>query len=78
MASKTRSLSDLDEALFAELDRLGRDIAGEELQAELSRANGVAALAKQIISTRRLALDAARFREETALPSAELPEGLRQ
>lgn len=53
------TLTDLNNHLFAQLERLGEeDLKGEELREELERAKAVANVAEQIISNGTLVLKA--------------------
>lgn len=55
----TRKLINLNDHLFAQLERLGgEDLTGDELKKELERTKGMSSLSKDIISNARLALDA--------------------
>lgn len=52
-------LTDLNDHLFAELERLGdEDLTGEQLNAEINRAKAVADIASQVISNGTLVLKA--------------------
>lgn len=52
-------LSDLNDHLFAQMERLGNeDLEGEELSKEMERTKAVTSVAKEIISNARLVLDA--------------------
>jgi hypothetical protein len=52
-------LSDLNDHLFAEIERLGdEDLKGQELAEELSRAQAVAQIAAQIVANGTLVLKA--------------------
>lgn len=52
-------LSDLNNHLFAQLERLGsEDLKGEELANEIERSNAITSVAKEVISNARLVLDA--------------------
>lgn len=54
-------LSDLNNHLFAQLERLGNEaLTGEELAKEIDRSNAITSLAKEVISNGRLVLDAQR------------------
>lgn len=53
------SLSDLNNHLFAQLERLNdEELKGEELQKEISRSKAITGIAQQVISNARLVLDA--------------------
>jgi hypothetical protein len=61
MNNTKNKLSDLNDHLFMEIERLGdEDLAGEELAREISRAKAVCDVAGQIIAGGRLVLDAAK------------------
>lgn len=72
------TLGDLNNHLFAQLERLGdEDLKGEELQEEMNRAKSVTAIASQIISNGNLVLQAEKFKAETLGKSnAEAPKML--
>lgn len=54
-------LSDLNNHLFAQLERLGNEaLTGEELAKEIDRSNAITSVAKEVISNGRLVLDAQR------------------
>jgi hypothetical protein len=58
-------LSDLNNHLFMEIERLGdEDLKGEALTEEIGRARAVCDVAGQIVSTGRLVLDAAKAADE--------------
>lgn len=59
------TLNDLNNHLFAQLERLGdEDIKGEQLQEEITRAKAISDIATQIISNGTLVLKAETFRQE--------------
>ena len=66
MADKTRNkLSDLNDHLFAELERLGdEDMNEEELNKELKRAVGISKIAKNVIMNANTMLSALKFAEK--------------
>lgn len=72
------TLGDLNNHLFAQLERLGdEDLKGEELQDEIERAKAVTVIATQIISNGSLVLQAEKFKAETLGRSkAEAPHML--
>ena len=52
-------LSDLNNHLFAQLERLGdEELSGDELSSEIARAKAVTVVAEQVIASRALALKA--------------------
>lgn len=54
-------LSDLNNHLFAQLERLGdEDLKGEELAREIERSYAITSVAKEVINNGRLVLDAQR------------------
>ena len=72
------TLGDLNNHLFAQLERLGdEEIEGEKLQEEIDRAKAVTSIASQIISNGNLVLQAEKFNAETLGRSkAKSPEML--
>lgn len=59
------TLGDLNNHLFAQLERLGdEDIKGEDLQQEINRAKAISDIATQVISNGALALKAKTFAYE--------------
>jgi hypothetical protein len=58
-------LTDLNNHLFAEIERLGdEDIKGEELAQEVHRAKAITGIASQIIANGHLVLNAAKLADE--------------
>ena len=59
------SLGDLNNHLFAQLERLGEeDLKGEQLAEEIDRAKAINQVAGQIISNGKLVIDALKVRDE--------------
>lgn len=71
------SLGDLNNHLFAQLERLGdEDLEGEKLQEEIHRAKAISGIASQIISTGSLVLKAKQYMDEKLNADDELPKML--
>lgn len=69
-------LSDLNDHLFAQLERLDDDNLKEDQMAnEVFRAKAITAIAAQIIKTQKLALDAMKLVADGKLQTEELPQG---
>lgn len=67
-------LSDLNNHLFAQLERLGDEtLKGEELEKEIKRSKAITAVSTEIVSNANLVLDAAKFKVDYAA-RAVLPE----
>lgn len=59
------TLGDLNNHLFAQLERLGdENLKGESLQEEIERAKSVTSIASQIISNGNLVLQSEKFKAE--------------
>lgn len=73
MANNT--LSDLNNHLFAQLERLGdEDLTQEQLQKEMGRTKAINGIAKNIVDNAKTALEAAKF-SYTKLPgNKSLPD----
>lgn len=70
-------LSDLNNHLFAQLERLSdEDLKGEKLEEEISRAKAVTSIANQIISNGSLVLDAAKLMDKRESADTKLPKML--
>lgn len=60
-------LSDLNNHLFAQLERLGDEsLTKDELDMEIQRSKAIAEVSKQVVSNASLALDAQKFKTEYA------------
>lgn len=72
------TLGDLNNHLFAQLERLGdEELEGEKLQEEIGRAKSITSIASQIISNGNLVLEAEKFKADTLGRSkAEVPKML--
>ena len=59
------TLGDLNNHLFAQLERLGEEeLKGEHLSEEIGRAKAITQVANQIISNGKLVLDAIKTKDE--------------
>lgn len=71
------TLGDLNNHLFAQLERLGdEDITGDKLIEEIDRAKAVTYVASQVIANGNLVLKAERMKEENLNANAVLPKML--
>lgn len=67
-------LTDLNNHLFAELERLSEeDLKGEELANEIDRARAITAVSTQIIKNGALALRAEQFKSEIGIDNTNIP-----
>ena len=67
-------LSDLNNHLFAEIERLSdEDLNEDELKSEIDRARAITSVSKQIIENGALALRAEKFKQEMGLDSLNAP-----
>ena len=68
-------LLDLNNHLFAQLERLGdEDLKGDALTEEISRAKSITNIAQQIVNNGNLVLNAIKTREEYFPGQKALPE----
>ncbi|MCM1564905.1 MAG: hypothetical protein NC238_02915 [Dehalobacter sp.] len=68
-------LTDLNNHLFAQLERLGEEsLTGDKLLEEIGRAKAVTNVAQQIVNNGNLALNAIKVKEEFFPDSKALPE----
>lgn len=73
------SLSDLNNVLFEQLERLNDDDIMKKTQkaaAERERAKSIGAIAKQIIDGAKVQLDAIRLREEWHMQNSDFTDAL--
>jgi hypothetical protein len=69
-------LSDLNNHLFAQLERLGdEEIAGDQLDEEINRAKAVTDVAQQVIANANLALKAQALMYEYGIINAKSEDG---
>ncbi|MHB1167042.1 MAG: hypothetical protein ACYC4E_01855 [Carboxydocellales bacterium] len=72
------TLGDLNNHLFAQLERLGdEEIKGDKLTEEIERAKAVTQVSTQIISNGKLMLDAIKAKEEYLSGNKKMPPMLR-
>lgn len=71
------TLGDLNNHLFAELERLGdEELVGDSLAEEISRAKSIADVSTQIISNAHVILKAEQFRDGKIDMSRAIPKML--
>lgn len=67
-------LSDLNNHLFAEIERLSdEELSGDDLETEIQRAKAINSTAQAIISNGNLALRAAEFKDNAMSAHAAVP-----
>ena len=71
------TLGDLNNHLFAQLERLGdEDLKGEELQSEILRSKAITSVASQIINNGSLVLEAKKMVDNRLDVDNKLPKML--
>ncbi len=71
------TLGDLNNHLFAELERLSdEDLEGDKLEKEIRRAEAVCGVATQIIAKVTLVLNAAKFKDDALSAVTRVPRFL--
>ncbi|MCR4442173.1 MAG: hypothetical protein QHH10_08120 [Peptococcaceae bacterium] len=69
------TLSDLNNHLFAQLERLGdEELTGDKLVEEINRAKAITNIAQQIVNNGNLALNTMRLKEEYFADTKALPD----
>lgn len=71
------TLSELNEKLFNQLDRLERDLTAEQMNFERDRAKILVGISKSIVENKRLMLEITKHADDCMLPPKELPASLR-
>lgn len=71
------TLSDLNNHLFAQIERLGdEDLTGEQLEKEIKRTDAIADIAEQIIKNGELQYKAMKHMDEHGYGQEKIPEML--
>lgn len=69
------TLGDLNNHLFAQLERLGdEDLKGEELEEEIRRARSISSVATQVISNGNLVIKASKMYEDRMDANQKIPK----
>lgn len=75
--SMKNKLTDLNDHLFAQLERLGdEDLDGDKLQQEIARSKAVSNVAKDVVSNARLILDTRKAAWEWNKTPGDMPKML--
>lgn len=72
------TLSDLNNHLFAQMERLGDEsISPEELKVEIDRSKAINVIARNIIDNAKLTLDAVKYSNDNLPSGKSIPEQFR-
>ncbi len=75
--SMRNTLGDLNNHLFAQLERLGdEELTGDKLQEEINRAKSITCVASQIISNGSLVLEAKKLTDDRIDADTKMPKML--
>lgn len=67
-------LSDLNDHLFAQLERLGDEsLKGQDLASEIERSKAIKGVASELINNATLVLNAEKFKKEYSLKDGVIP-----
>lgn len=66
-------MTDLNNHLFEQLERLNDELTEEELEQELKRSKALANVSRAIIDNTRLALDAEKFKYNAGMYDGKMP-----
>lgn len=71
-------IAELNKHLFAQLDRLNKELSDDELKLEVERSQAVTGIAKQVIDAGALVVSAEKVRQEygTGFKDKKLLEGI--
>lgn len=77
MSGTRNTLSDLNNHLFEQLERLNNDdLKGEKLGEEINRSKAISDIAKSVIDNGKLVLDAQKFSDDKWNADTKLPKML--
>lgn len=71
------SLTDLQNVLFDQLDRLADAMKDDEVAFEINRSKAMTSVSKEIIDSKRLMLEITKYADDCNMPKKEMPENLR-
>lgn len=72
------SLTDLQNVLFDQLDRLSEITKDDDIAAfEINRTKSLTSISKEIIDSKRLMLEITKYADDCNMPKKEIPTNLR-